>query len=254
MLVGDDVIHCDSGVKMINKLYRRNKYICVKQHDIQDCGAACIATISKVHGLRIPITKIREIAGTDKNGTNMYGLVKAAKALGFTAKGVRGDWEDIYSNIPLPAIAHVVIDNELLHYVVIHKITKGEIVIADPAKGIVKYKSDEFRNIWTGAMIILVPTTEFKTGDETKGLFRRFSGLLKPQKGLILNIFFASLLYTALGIFGAFYFKVLVDDILRYKLEKSLHVISIGVILLNVFKIVLNAFRGHLLLYLSQKN
>ncbi|MCL6574171.1 MAG: hypothetical protein K6T88_21250, partial [Bacillus sp. (in: Bacteria)] len=54
------------------------KYICIRQHDIKDCGAACLATISKTYGLKIPITKIREIAGTDKNGTNAYGLIKAA--------------------------------------------------------------------------------------------------------------------------------------------------------------------------------
>jgi ATP-binding cassette, subfamily C, bacteriocin exporter len=50
------------------------KYFCIKQHDITDCGAACIATISKQYGLKIPITKIRETAGTDKQGTNALGV------------------------------------------------------------------------------------------------------------------------------------------------------------------------------------
>lgn len=62
-------------------------YICIKQHDITDCGAACLATISMQHGLKIGITKIREIAGTDKTGTNVYGIIKAAEQLGFSAKG-----------------------------------------------------------------------------------------------------------------------------------------------------------------------
>ncbi|MBR3606655.1 MAG: hypothetical protein IKL51_03645 [Lachnospiraceae bacterium] len=38
----------------------------------------------------------------------------------------------------MPCIAHVVVDGNLMHYVVIHKITKKQIVIADPGKGIVK--------------------------------------------------------------------------------------------------------------------
>lgn len=69
------------------------KYYCVKQHDITDCGAACLATISKQYGLNLSISKIREIAGTDKQGTNAYGMIKAAEQLGFTAKGVKGDQE-----------------------------------------------------------------------------------------------------------------------------------------------------------------
>ena len=69
------------------------KLYCIKQHDITDCGAACLATISKQYGLKLPISKIREIAGTDKQGTNAYGVVKAAEQLGFTATKARCDAE-----------------------------------------------------------------------------------------------------------------------------------------------------------------
>ncbi len=68
------------------------------------------------------------------------------------------------------------------------------------------------------------------------------------------HIFFASIIYTLLGIAGAFYFKFLLDDILQDQLVKTLHVISVGVILLHLFKAILNAFRSHLLLYFEPKN
>lgn len=157
------------------------------------------------------------------------------------------------SEFPLPAIAHVVIDGTLLHYVVIHSISKKKIVVADPAKGIVNYTPEDFFKIWTGVLILLVPTSKFRKGDETKSIFKRFFYLLKPQKRLLINIFFASLIYTILGISGSFYFKFLLDDILQYNLKNTLHIVTIGIILLNFFKILLNAFRSHLLLYLSQK-
>ncbi|MGH4119275.1 peptidase domain-containing ABC transporter [Clostridium sp.] len=230
------------------------RYICIKQHDIKDCGAACLATISKQYGLKIPISKIREVAGTDKQGTSAFGIIKAAEQLGFTAKGVKvSKPEDIFTEFPLPAIAHVVIDGSLLHYVVIHKITAKEILVADPAKGIVKYTPEDFFKIWTGVLILMVKSAEFKKGNETKGLFSRFFGLITPQKGLVLNIFFASLIFTILGILGAFYFQVLVDDVLQYNLLTTLHVLSIGFIVLSILKILLNAFRSQLLMYLAQR-
>ena len=229
------------------------KFSHVKQYDIKDCGAACLATISKQYGLKYPISKIREVAGTDKQGTNAYGLIQAAQKLGFTAKGVKGDQEAFFGEFPLPAIAHVVIDQSLLHYVVIHKITKKKIIIADPAKGIVKYTPEDFFKIWTGVLILMVPTAEFKKGNETKGLFERFIGLLLPQKRLMINIFLCSLIFTVLGILGSFYFKFLMDDIIPNNLIKTLHIVTIGIISLNVFKILLNALRGHLLMYLSQR-
>ncbi|WP_124098836.1 peptidase domain-containing ABC transporter [Ruminococcus sp. Marseille-P6503] len=229
------------------------KYYCVKQHDITDCGAACLATISKQYGLNLSISKIREVAGTDKQGTNAYGMIKAAEQLGFSAKGVKGDKEAFFTEFPLPAIAHVVVDGSLLHYVVIHKITKKQIIIADPGKGIVKYTPEEFFKIWTGVLILLVPTSKFQKGNENKGVLSRFFSLMFPQKRLLLNIFLSSLIITVFGILASFYFRFIMDDIVPNSLRKTLITLSIGVIVLYIFKAILEAFRNHLMLYLSQK-
>ena len=209
------------------------KYYCIKQHDITDCGAACLATICKQNGYKTGITQIRDVAGTDKQGTNVYGVIKAAEQLGFSAKGVKGDRNAFYSDFPLPCIAHVIVDGNLLHYVVVHKITKKQIVIADPGVGIVKLKPEEFfgevheegkppKYQWSGVIILLVKNETFKKGDETKGLFSRFFYLLLPQKKLLLHIFVASLVYTILGIVGAFYFKVMIDSVLPDGMRKTL--------------------------------
>ncbi|MBU5299386.1 peptidase domain-containing ABC transporter [Clostridium sporogenes] len=233
--------------------YFFNRYICIKQHDYKDCGAACIATICKQYGLKYPISKIREVAGTDKEGTSAFGIIKAAEELGFTAKGVKASKpEDLFSEIPLPCIAHVVIDKTMLHYIVIHKISEKEIIIADPAKGIVKYTPQEFFGIWTGILLIMTPTVKFEKGNKEQGLFQRFFKLIKPQKKLLINIFLSSIIYTILGIIGAFYFKFILDDIIPNNLNKSLHMISIGIIVLTLFKVLLGAFRTQLLIYLGQ--
>src|SRR5690554_3667480 len=116
---------------MIIKIFKTlknkfKKYPCVKQYDTTDCGAACLATIAMYYGLKIPITKIREIACTDRQGTNVLGMIKAANELGFKAKGVKAEQEDL-AELPLPAIAHVV-KNKLLHYVVIFDIKDNDII------------------------------------------------------------------------------------------------------------------------------
>ena len=247
------------------------KYHAILQLDITDCAAACLATIAKQHGLKIPVTTIREAAGTDAQGTSAYGVVTAAKSIGMSAKAVEGDKEAFLSKFPLPCIAHVVVDGALLHYVVIHKITKDQVIIADPARGIVKLSHADFfgdeapttvsksrkrqqpHYFWTGVLILVVPDVTFTKGDHTKGLVGRFVHLLLPQKKLILHVFIASIVYTVLGILGAFYFAFLIDEILPGNLTRTLHAVSIGVILLHIFMILLEAFRSHLLLYLSQK-
>lgn len=239
-------------IKPLRNCYKH--YYCIKQFDIADCGAACIATVAKQYGLKVPITKIRQIAGTDQKGTNAFGLIKAANQLCFSAKGIRVTPEQLMNaqDLPLPMIAHVIKGN-LLHYVVIHEITKKELIIADPAEGIKGYKPEDFFKIWSGVLIVLIPDEKFQKADETVGLFTRFMHLIVPHKRLLTEVVLASILLTIFGLLGTFYFKYLIDDILPDSLSNTLHIISIGMLVLNIFRILLEVFRGQLLLYLSRK-
>ena len=111
---------------------------CILQNDETDCGPACLAAIFRKYNLKVSIAKIRDIAGTDRQGTSAYGLVKVIEHFGFQQKVVEADKSVLTPKIPLPAIAHVVIDNSLLHYVVITKVKGDTVVVFDPAKGIAK--------------------------------------------------------------------------------------------------------------------
>ncbi|MBD1207253.1 MAG: hypothetical protein H9535_02400 [Ignavibacteria bacterium] len=53
--------------------------ICIKQHDITDCGAACLATVAWYYDLKMPISRIRQYPKTDRKGTNVLGMVQPAQ-------------------------------------------------------------------------------------------------------------------------------------------------------------------------------
>src|SRR5258706_13765423 len=139
------------------------KAVKIKQRDITDCGEACLASITAFHNLKLPVSRIRQLASTDKKGTNVLELLEAASKLGFQAKGVRGEFDSLFK-IPKPAIAHVIVKEVLHHYVVIYKITKSFIEVMDPADGKMhRYTHDAFKKIWTGVLIILLPGETFQT-------------------------------------------------------------------------------------------
>ena len=79
----------------------------VQQHDVTDCAAACLKSVATHYGRTLSVARLRQYASTDLRGTNVLGLVEAATALGFAAKGVKGTVESL-AKIPKPAIAHVV--------------------------------------------------------------------------------------------------------------------------------------------------
>lgn len=65
------------------------KGIEIKQHDITDCGPTCLASIAAYYGLHMSIAKIRQLASTDRKGTNGLGVLEAAEKMGLTAKAVK---------------------------------------------------------------------------------------------------------------------------------------------------------------------
>ena len=227
------------------------KYICVRQYDITDCGAACLSSIARYYGLKISLTKIREMAGTDTQGTNAYGLISAAKKLGFTAKGFKATKEDLLADFKLPAIANIIVDNKITHFVVIYSIKNNVITAADPDKGMVKYTIDSFNSMWTGGIILLEPNESFRKGNYQQNMLLKFTSFLIPLKGTLLGIFLASLIYTGLGLAGSFYVKFLFDDLLALEKLNDLHLISMGFAGIFILQLLLNYYRSFLLTKLS---
>jgi len=75
----------------------------------------------------ITITKLRDILGTDIKGTTLKGLEDGAKRLGFDTRAIRVDKESFQSKYTLPAIAHIITDEGLSHFVVVHKVKKDKV-------------------------------------------------------------------------------------------------------------------------------
>ena len=172
----------------------------IKQRDITDCGAACLASVAAHYKLKLPVAKIRQYASTDTKGTNVLGLIEAATKLGFEAKGVKGTLDSL-SKIPLPAIAHVIVKERLHHYVVVYKVTNKYITVMDPGDGKMHRKTiAEFTTEWTGVLLLLLPDESFKKGNQKVANSTRFWQLIQPHKSIILQALFGALVYTILGL------------------------------------------------------
>ncbi|WP_316800526.1 peptidase domain-containing ABC transporter [Pedobacter frigidisoli] len=209
----------------------------VKQHDVTDCGAACLASISIHYGLDLPIARIRQYASTDKKGTNVLGLIEAASRLGFSAKGVKAGYDNLFS-IPLPVIAHVV-QNNIHHYVVIYGIHSDYIEIMDPAFGeMLRISHDDFRRQWSGVLVMLLPGDDFTAGTERISLEKRFLYLLMPHRSVLIQVLIGAIFYTILGLSTSIFLQKIVDNVLpegNTNLLNLMGTVMIIIILLQIF-------------------
>lgn len=225
----------------------------IKQHDIKDCGAACLASVASHYGLQMPIAKIRQICHTDTRGTNVLGLIQGLEQMGFNAKGVKGGI-DVLPELPLPAIAHIIVNGQIHHYVVVYKVAKGKITVMDPARGKLEdYKIEDFSKIWTGVLILLEPNEYFEQRDEKSSLYRRFWNLIQPHKSILIQALLGALVYTILGLSTSIYIEKITDYVLIDGNRRLLNLLSVGMIVILIFQIFIGAMKSILVLQTGQK-
>lgn len=229
-----------------------------QQLDESDCGPACLAMISNHYKAKITITKIREVAGTDKVGTTLAGMVQAAQTLGYQAKALKGDMSAISESLPVPFIAHMVIphgNNLTDHYVVVETIKKNRIKILDPDPNqkVSWLSGDEFKNLWTGYALFLAPGTDFKIKTNSKNTLLKFLPLLKPQKEKLVYAGIASFVLVLLGIISSMYFRYVIDELLFSQAKSTLHMLSLGMIFLVLIQSFTELCRNILLSHFSFK-
>lgn len=229
------------------------KGIKIKQHDITDCGAACLASVCAYHGLLFPIARIRQYAFTDQKGTNILGLIEAAHKLGLSAKGVRAKFEAL-KIVPKPTIAHIIVKEQLQHFVVIYQVTDDYITYMDPSDGKMHKKTnDEFQKEWTGILVLMEPEELFKKGNMKVSMTRKFISLLLPHKSIMMQAVFGALIYSILGLSTSIYVGKITDYVLIDKNVNLLNLLGVIMIVILILRTFIGSMKSILALKTGQR-
>ncbi|MGE8341057.1 MAG: peptidase domain-containing ABC transporter [Flavobacterium sp.] len=203
------------------------------QLDQSDCGPSCLLSIIKLYNGNSSLEKIRELSGTTKQGTTMLGLYQAANKLGFNAKGCEADINSLIEHNK-PVILHLLIENQLEHYVICYKYSEKEgFLVGDSSVGIYNLSIEQLENFWKSrTCLILEPNDTFITHKREKNNQKKwFLNLLKEDYKLIWISVLLGVFVAGLGLAMALFSQKLVDDILPSNNVKKL--IS-GIILLAI--------------------
>lgn len=193
----------------------------------------------------------------------MLGIEQGANAIGMHTLCARISIS-YFAKAPLPCILHW----NQNHFVILYKIKRGKkFYIADPAKGLVKYTLDEFKEHWIstrsddedkGVAMFLEPTPAFyanKFEDEEsikeKRSFRFLFGYIKKYKKyfsqIILGLFVGSLLQLVLP----FLTQSIVDIGIKNHNIGFIWLILLGQFMLTVSRTAIDFIRNWLLLHIS---
>ncbi|EAK9357338.1 peptide cleavage/export ABC transporter [Listeria monocytogenes] len=226
----------------------------IQQQDEKDCGVACMAMILNHYKTEIPIHKLRDFSGTDLEGTSAFGLKKTFEKLFFDCPAIQADndvWKE--KELPLPLIAHILIENSYMHYVVVYKIKGKTLFIDDPAKGKIKKTIEEFAKEWTGILLLPTPKDAYVPSKEKVARISSFLPVVWQQKGLVFHIIVASIFITFFGIGSSYYFQGILDYFIPNYARSTLNIVSVGLIVVYLFRVMFEYSRNYLLVILGQR-
>jgi ATP-binding cassette, subfamily C, bacterial len=230
------------------------KYQVVLQHSEEDCGAACLATISKHYGRNFGINRMREAIGTGQLGTTLLGLRRGAESLGFYSRSVKADPEILpkIGQLPLPAVIHWGGN----HWVVLHGQKRQKYIIADPAVGIRYLSKEELMTGWRdGVMLLQEPDASrfyAQADDPTDGI-SQWLRRLWIFRYLIGEAFLCAVVIGLLSLASPFLLQILTDDVLIRGDTQLLNTVVLAVIAISLMRRSLGLVQKNLIAHFAQR-
>lgn len=232
----------------------------IHQKEASDCGPACLQMIARFYGKRIALKTIKSRVSLLKGGISLLGLSRAAESFGFRTIALKTNFSKLRDSVPLPFIAHWGQN----HYVVVYRISRKYVHVADPGTGSLKYSLEEFKQGWAGGqdqkdegiVLVIEPTPGFYSLEESvdpqKG-FRRLLPYLKNYRPYFLQLGLTLLLVSAFQLILPFLTKSIVDFGIKNQNLDFIYLILLAQLMLFASQTTVQFIQSWLLLHIGNR-
>ena len=225
----------------------KKKFLFSRQLDQMDCGASCLKMICGYYGKDYSIQYLRSKCGITRQGVSLNGICDAAEEIGLKSLPVSIGIDSLCNEVPLPCIVHW----RQRHFVVVYKISRRFVWVADPGHGKIRYTHAKFLEGWLynkrivredeneGYLILLEPSESFFTMDEPDKIKKRGLSFLLPYlkkyRPQIIQLTGILLLASVVQLFLPLLTRALVDRGISKKNLNFIYLILLGQLMLFFF-------------------
>jgi len=238
-----------------------------KQHDSRDCGPTCLRMIAKHYGKSFSLNSMRQVSDFNREGVSLLGISDAAEKIGFRTIGAKLTYEQLVNEAQQPSILHW----DQNHFVVLppQRFKKG-VTVADPARGIIYYSKEDFKEYWLqandngtekGISLLLEPTAKFyeenfyqpnqKEGAARKFGWNTFSYYYLQHKKAILQLILGLLIGSLLQLIFPFLTQSIVDTGINTRNIEYVFVVLIAQLMLSLSSTIVDFIRSRILFFIS---
>ena len=185
----------------------------IMQLEALECGAACLAMVMAYYGKWVPLEQVRVDCGVSRDGSNARNVMRAARSYGFEVKGYRYETQLLRTDGVFPCIIHW----NFNHFVVLDGFQGNTAVINDPAAGIVKVSMEDFDKAFTGVVLVIVPSDNFKPAGKRKSTIAFAAKRLKGTAAAVVFVALTTVVASLFGLITPIMSRIFLDRILDGK-------------------------------------
>lgn len=178
-----------------------------------ECGAASLSMILAHYNLWLPLEKLRQECGVNRDGSKASCVIRAARNRGCKANGYKWSVDRLLEVGAYPLIIHW----EFNHFVVLEGVKGDTAYLNDPAMGRRTVPLNEFRTSYTGVALKIEPTENFKPEGHRYNIFKAVAEKLAQDKWAVLFIILLNLGLIIPGLASPVMSQIFLDDILAKK-------------------------------------
>jgi ATP-binding cassette subfamily B protein len=216
-----------------------------------ECGLTCLAMILTYYGRKTSVSELRTRFGIGRDGTSALGIVKVARSMGMRVRPLSLQHTQLRGKL-LPAIVHW----EFNHFLIVERWSPKWVTVVDPAGGQRRrLTAEEFDAGFTGIFITLEPGANFDRNAPRSPVTLStyiFQGI-KQAPGALLQILVASIVLQLFGLVTPFVTKVIIDQILPFKISNMMAILALGMAFLFTAQTITTLLREWLLVYLRAR-
>lgn len=204
-----------------------------------DNALVCLITSAKILGINTNLNQLkRAFPGRDNTVAT---IIRAAKEMELKAKLVQTQASKL-PFLSLPAIA--LMQNG--SFVVLVNANEQKILIYDPTKKepvVVNY--EEFSEEWSGSLILLTRRVSLANLEKEFSI-HWFIPVILRYKRFFVEVLIASLFLQSFGLISPLFSQVIIDKVLVHKGVTTLDILTIGLLVINIFEGALGVLRTYL--------
>ncbi len=189
----------------------------VLQMENTECGAASLSIILQHFGKYVPLTQLRELCGVSRDGSDAANLLLAGESLSLNGKGFKKGLVQL-QEVKLP----VILFWEFNHFLILEGFVGDKVMLNDPAVGPRSVTKDEFETSYTGIVLTLDPTPEFKKAGKAPSVWPIVFRRMSTERFALLFTLLTGLVLVLPQLVMPIYAQIYMDEVIGNQLQQWL--------------------------------